>query len=84
MFLTDVWLKGRNMGYGWGGWAVSLKPKLIRQKEALRTGCQKLWQMLCLIAFFLISVGAPLCNGDVEDTDSRSVDMESIPEQKGQ
>lgn len=26
--------------------------------------------------------GAPLCNGDVEDTDSRSVDMESIPEQK--
>ena len=40
--------------------------------------------MLCLIAFFLISVDALLCNGDVEDTDSRSVDMESIPEQKGQ
>ena len=40
--------------------------------------------MLCLIAFFLISVDVPLSNGDVEDTDSRSVDMESIPEQKGQ
>ena len=54
------------------------------KKEALRTGCYKGWQMLCLIAFFVISVGAPLCNGDIEDTDSRSVDMESIPEQKGQ
>lgn len=29
MFLTEVWLGGRNMGLGWGGWAVSHRPKLI-------------------------------------------------------
>ena len=28
-------------------------------------------------------VETALCNGDIPDADSKSVDMESIPEQKG-
>ena len=72
---TGTWIRG---GVGWLGSFPETETDLKKG------GSMQEWQMLCLIAFFLILVDAPLCNGDVEDTDSRSVDMESIPEQKGQ
>ena len=45
--------------------------------------CQQLCLTIDLCICLLIEDGM-LCNGDVQDTDSKSVDMESISEQKGQ